>query len=255
MSNRAARLTSFLLFFPGLAAASQQAALPPLSYAVPAGVHMFVSWRGTPERAAIDDLYLRAAKRLWDSGVVWDIFDLITTKAPAEEREKVRVAVEKVLAALGKVDWASAIGREGVFAFRFGMPMPDYIVLGRCPEADLDRNLQGLRGLLGEIASLAPEALEIREGSSGGSETTSLLVKNAPIGIQVARVKGTLVLGIGQSLFASTLHLLGAGDGQGSIGKAPSFGKALALLPRERDEEGYLDIAGMCGVFSGGIMA
>ncbi len=254
MSNHAARLTAFLFFFPGLASASPQA-VAPLTHAVPAGVHFIATWRGTPERAAIDDLYLRAGKRLWDSGVAWDLFDLVSAKAPAEHRDRARAAVEKVLAALGKVDWGTAFGQEGAFAFRFGIPMPEYLLLGRCPEAGLEQSLQGLRGLLGEIASLAPDALEVREGSGGGSETTSLVAKGAPIGIQVARVKGTIVLGFGQSLFASTVHLLGAGDCQGSIGKAASYEKALSHLPRERDEEGYFDLAGMCGVFANGITA
>ncbi|HKB15936.1 MAG TPA: hypothetical protein VKF62_07710, partial [Planctomycetota bacterium] len=233
--------------------ASAQGAATPLSYAVPAGVHFIASWRETPERAAIDDLYFRAAKRLWDSGVVWDLLDLASAHAPSAKRAQIRATVERVLAALGKVDWAGAFGREGAVAFRFGIPMPEYLFLGRCPEADLERNLQGIRGLLGEIASLAPEELEVREGSGGGSETTSLVVKDSPFGIQLGRGKGTLVLGIGQTLFASSLHLLGEGNGQGSIGKAAGFEKTLSLLPRERDEEGYFDIAGMCGVFSSGV--
>jgi len=259
LSRFRSRLFSLVLSLPLLAPAALAADENPVSFGVPADAHFFIRGVANPERDALDAKYVEATIRLWDSGILWDVVDLALSDASREEAEQVRGIVDQVLGMLGKVEWGKIFEKEFAFAYRLAMGPPEYVFLFRVPEAALEAYRGQLRGLLEDIASFAPEVMQVRDAEGSTGVRSSLVIQGAPanIGLYLGASSDTLVLATSQAMLASSTRLLRDGTGEGSIAKAPAFRRGLEKLgPAPAEVEMYIDTGGMIDFFSGmaGIM-
>ena len=102
---------------------------PGLGKNVPSTVHMYSNWKSTPATDAMAEPFLDAMRKLSDSGIGKDIFELATIELSSGEREEARKWTKEVVRLLGSVDWLSLVQTGGVFAFRMSVPIPECLLV------------------------------------------------------------------------------------------------------------------------------
>ncbi|MBN1441697.1 MAG: hypothetical protein JXA90_03260, partial [Planctomycetes bacterium] len=112
------------------------AAEPSLASIVPSDVHFYGHWRSTPEQSRLLEPYAKAVRRLVDSGIGRDIFDLATLDMPSWQRDEARAIAQRVIEIVKTPRWGKLIEKEIAGAFRLAIPLPEYLYLFRVPPED-----------------------------------------------------------------------------------------------------------------------
>lgn len=217
---------------------------------VPAGVHFYVSATSDDAGRRFNEPYSVAFQKLVDSGIGQDIFDLATMELGEGEREFVRTKVEAGFKLLGVPDWSAMVSREFGFAFRISIPIPEYIFLCRGEKGTAGQRWSELRSVLEGFAAFAPDVLSVTESTLSGAKVARLGAGGVPVGLSVASKNDTVVLSTSDILLDSTLRLMDAEDGAGSIAESPRYKASQEGLPPGTAKT-YFDLGGYIGFMRG----
>jgi hypothetical protein len=223
-----------------------------LLQAVPPDVHFFAhAKRGkSPDPGAAHAE--RAWKLLADSRVHRDIIDLCVIDLPEEKRQAIVGKIDRVLDLLGKVNWSLIAHEESVFAFKMGMPLPEYLVLFRVPKSEMDAQLAGMKEMISGFASMLGPIASVRDVQAAGGNVTILGLQGAPFGIAFGAVGDVLVISTSSQLATASMTRLSNG-GEGSLEKSERFQATMKSLPGPADAVTFVDIDGLMGAVTQGL--
>lgn len=218
---------------------------------VPAGANFYARTRMTPERTRLVEPYIEALRKLCDSGIDKDLFDLITLEMPDQRRAEAAAVASKVKEIVTAPRWGELLRREFAMAYRFSFPLPEYLYLFRCGDDAAGERRAELRRLLEGIASFAPGTLQVRDSSKLGAEVSSLEAPGIPIGLHVASRGGVVAVATSEAFLDRALELGESGDLSGSIARDERFRTALAGLEGRSESQVYFDLPGYVKFVSG----
>ncbi len=225
---------------------------------VPAGVHFYGNWTPTAASGRFNQPFGEAWKKLVDSGIGEDIFDLVTLELGSDMRETARAKVAHFFKLLSAPDWSALASKELVFAFRISIPIPEYLVLCRGENGTADTRVGELRQLLEGVAAFAPEFLSVTDSTLNGAKVVRLGAGDVPVALSVASKGGVVAISTSDILLDSSLRLMDAEDASDSIVESQRFRDSQTGLPEEAmgksffDFGGYTDfIRGMMGMAQG----
>lgn len=263
------RLIGFVAaaFIVGLFPSASRAELDlkrfPLSRAIPADAFIAVAARANPERAYLDEYWGEVIQAFMDSGVLDDVWDLITNAMNEEQLETVEDVRDRFGELCQRVDWCDLFGGEMVHAGRFSMTAPmgspyQGFIMGRMDKQRAAANYEALLALMKELIAFAEargakSALTLTETEEDGVSIAGLTPEGAPFA----------VIGIARRDDIITVHLMGAQYVQegfallrGDSKKQPlietkRFKNAFKDLPPAEDELVFFDFSGLMNGVSG----
>jgi len=252
-----------------LVRAAHAAPLPPeftLGQYVPHDVWMYVHVVENPERKWIETRWHEIFQSLKESGIDRDIKGLIFSFLNDEQRSKVQAQIDKTFALLTRVRWADLIRKELVIAERVTPEgVYDYLVLVRGSPGSATGNMQGLRDIIKELATIT-DKLAVTERKVHDMVSIALGYRESPTektqDFATIWQKGDVIAfalippgGEGGRLSMSedvSGLMSGAGDKKALI-DAPRFREAVAQVSVPSDTICYFDIHllmdGMEGMF------
>ena len=132
----------------------------PLTKAVPADAFITVAGRGNPEQKFLEVYWAEVGRTFLDSGILEDIWDLVTESASDEEVDQIEDAKEQLSELLKGVAWGELFSKEMIYTGRFRSPAGgpgltfEGLLIGRLDEKQAASNYAGLKALLEEIVKL-----------------------------------------------------------------------------------------------------
>ncbi|MEK6643469.1 MAG: hypothetical protein AABZ08_06125 [Planctomycetota bacterium] len=273
MSNRklsifVAILTAGILIQPALG--QTDLSKFPLTKGIPDDVFIAVATRGNSERAFLDDHWKRVWKSFHESGVIGDVWEMISDAMDDDQVEKVDEIREEFSGLCQAVKWGEIFGKESVHAGRYVMPAVgspyEGILLGR---VDKDKSAVAY----GAMKAILEELVRLIESNGGqGTVAVTEIHKDdftmavfgpngmSNLGIGVGYWKDVIVIGFGGlGMMEDSVKLLkGTGDGKALI-NTDRFKSAFSKLPPAEDELVFWDLSNalgqvkeLMGVFDGG---
>jgi len=224
---------------------------PSLASIVPEEVHFFVNWQNTEEREQLLKPYLRAFKRLVDSGIGKDIFELATMEMSQGQREQALHWIGQIFSLLKTPNWKALLGGEGALAFRISVPIPEYVVLFRVTEQTAGERQAEFRKLFSSIAQFAPGTLAVTDTTRLGAKISRLELAGVPFALVAASKKDMVALSTSDFLLDGVLGLMDSKDGSGSIAKAGRFTSGFQGLAEPEDSQVFFDLPGYLGFIKG----
>ncbi len=234
---------------PAIPAAEDGA--PSLAKIVPAEVHFFANWKYSQERDQIAKQYLRAFRRLIDSGIGRDLFDLATLDQSPEMREQARNWIRQILDILKTPNWKALIKDEVAFSFRLSVPIPEYMMLFRVPADTAGERQAEFQKLFSKVAEFAPEQLAVREVERLGAKLLRLELMGAPFSLVVASKRDIVAISSSDFLLDGVLSLMDSKDASGSLAKSSRFSSGFQGLSAPEDGQIFFDFPGYLGFIKG----
>jgi hypothetical protein len=210
---------------------------------IPASVHSYGRWRLTPAEKRLLAPFGRAVKKLVDSGIGADLFDLATLELSDEKRTEVRAVTERILRLLGTPSWGALVEHEVALGARVALP-PEYVVLFRVPESEVANRRAELKKLFEGVREFAPDALAVDDSERLGAGVTSLAFTGAPFALSVGAKRDVIAIATSNVFLDETLALMDVEDGAGSIVRDPRFLAAVEGLGPRDGFESFVDIKG-----------
>ena len=132
----------------------------PLTKAVPADAFILVAAKHNPDRKFLEDYWAEVFKAFKASGIMDDVWDLITDKVSDEQLDKIEKTREQFTTLFAKVDWADLFGKEMIYAGRLsgdltsGTPY-EGLLIGRMDSSKkAAANCESLKAILQEVVTL-----------------------------------------------------------------------------------------------------
>ncbi|MCZ6816626.1 MAG: hypothetical protein O7F76_07980 [Planctomycetota bacterium] len=220
----------------------------PLIRFVPSDVFVTVAARSNPERKFLDDYWGEVTKAFHDSGIVEDVFDMITDAVPDEDLDQVEEVVERFLELGGAVDWGDLCAKEMVYSGRFkpqmlmrGSPY-EGVLLMRMDAKKAKSNYTSLKAILDQVASLAKElgadegVVSVAESKVGDVTFAHLGVKPAPEAPQIP------IIGVGYRGDVVIMSISGPGLANDSVEMMKRSSEAEALVNTKRFKGAFKDL-------------
>jgi len=253
-SSLFATIGLFLTAVPALQADDVQIARDVvISKAVPSDVFIFVAGRHNPEQEFLEKAWGEVFEELQKSGVIGDIFTLMTGSMSAEDAAEFEKTTDRIKELADGVEWDKLASREFVFAGRMGVPMPEFMFIGRGPQEAVEKNHKGLRAILSEIEDQSEGAVTVADREEQGAKVSTLRPGNAPFSINIASRKDVMVIAMGDGLLKDALGLLEGKSEAKSLVSTSRFSGAFRKLPAAEDEWVFFDVAnllkGVRGIF------
>ena len=252
-----------VLFVPGMtvnrAVAQTDMSAFPLTKAIPADVFIAVATRANPEREFLDQYWGEVTKAFMDSGILTDVWDLITDAVPDEQIDEVEDIADRFGTLTKKVDWAALFQKEMVFAQRFhsspqGSFYAEGVILGRIDKQKAPANYAALKSILDEIVKLIETkagkgTVSVKEVKRDGFTIATLASPKAPgLGVHLALWNDVIIFGYGGSgMIDESIALLKGSAKKPGLVTTPRFKNAFAQLPPAEDELVFWDIHRMFG--------
>lgn len=244
MRQTAAAL-AFVLALGSAAAPARAQESAPLLRAVPADVHFYThgTTPQTPDPATL--AFGRMMSSLCESGIHRDILDLVSAEVPEEARARIAAAVDEALRLLGGVDWNLLVERESAFAFRLGVPMPEYLILFRVPRDEAPKQVAALKDMLSGLIAMTGMTPSVQEAERTSGKMTLISLPGVPVQLAMGAVGDAIVVATSANLGASAMSKLAGGTDEGSILGSESAKKATGGLPQSRYGVEYVDLDAM----------
>lgn len=224
---------------------------PRLGSYIPADVHFFGDWVGNDAVRRIQKPVLDAMRRLRDSGIVKDVFDLATMELGENERDEARKVVRRVLELMGTPSWKKLCRHEVALAFRIQMPFPEYLVLFRVPSEEIQARHDEFRKTLEGVASFAPDTLTVSDSENGPLKVLTLTAPGMPVALSVAAGKGMVAMCTSPRLLDECASLAGSEDASNSVLQRGNVRELVRDLPDDAVGISRFDLAGYFGFFKG----
>lgn len=217
----------------------------PLLRAVPGDVHFYTHAAApqSPDPATL--AFGRMMSSLCESGVHRDVLELVSADVPADQREKIVAAVDEAFRLLGGVDWKLLVERESAFAFRLGVPMPEYLVLFRVPRDKAAAQVAAMKDMFSGLIRMTGMEPSVQEAERTSGKMTLVSLPGVPVQIALGAVGDALVVATSANLGASAMSRLAGGSDEGSILASDSARAATGGLPPSRYGVEYVDMDAM----------
>jgi hypothetical protein len=229
----------------------------PLTKAVPADVFITVAAKKNPERKFLDDYWAEVHKAFMDSGILENVWDLITDKVSDEQLDKIEGLREQFGTLCAKVDWGELFGGEMIYAGRMspvvanGSPYEGLLIgrLGSGKKAAA--NCEHLKAILQEIANLVEaeggeKSVSLGEVEIEGVKFTTFGPDVIPQLICLGNREDLIIVSIfNRSMLQDSLALLkGSSKAKGLI-ETEKFKAAFKQLPAAEDKLVFWDSSQM----------
>lgn len=218
----------------------------PLASCAPPDAYLLVAARHNPERDFLDQYYARVFDAVTKCGAIDEIWELITSTQDPDAVEQADAMIDKANKLLHGVEWGELFKHEFVYVGRVGFPAWEHAAIGRGPDAMIEKNFAGLKSIITEIVKLVGAPASLDESRIEGADVCQLRFgEQVPFSFYIARRKGLIMLGLGNSLRDDVLkRLAGKADTPGLV-DSPRFKAAFAALPPAEDDLMFFDVTRM----------
>ncbi len=231
----------------------------PLTRAIPADVFIAVAARGNAEREFLDAHWHRVFKAFHESGVVGDVWEMISDAMDDEQLEKVDEIREKFSGLCKAVNWGELFSKESVHAGRYVVPAAgspyEGILLGRL---DKEKSVQSYAA----VKSIMEELVRLIEANGGQGMSVTEVHKDdftmavfgptalPSLGVAVGYWKDVIIFGFGGlGMMEDSVKLLKGSKDVKALVDTDRFKGAFAKLPPAEDELVFWDTSNMFGKF------
>lgn len=213
----------------------------PLSRHVPADVYFLSASRHNPENEFIDAYMAKVWRAFEESGISEAVWDLISENVTDEQAEEAEKMIAKCRALCSGVDWGSLFGDEVIVTGRVSFPSWETIFVLRNAKSKPQKNFEGLRAIVREIAALAPDQLVVIESDFEGAKLCALSFgKEVPVSINVGLRRDVVFMSLGDSLLKDYLRAMSSSD-RPTLVKTERFRTAFAKLAPPESEISFFD--------------
>ncbi len=214
----------------------------PLLRGVPADVHFFTHGVTPKSPDPASEAFSRAASRFVESGAHRDLARLLMLRLPADARAQAAAAADEAFRLVGAVDWSLLIEKEVAFAFKLGMPFPEYLFLFRVPPDRAAEEIAALGDCIRGLVRLGGAEVAAREAERTTGKMTVLSMPGGVVEIALASVGDALVVSTNVNLAATSMSKLAGGTDDGTVLGKEAVARATAGLPQVRDSVEYFDV-------------
>jgi hypothetical protein len=215
----------------------------PLTKAIPADVFIAVAARENPEQKFLKEYWAEVGEAFFESGVLDDLWELITDQVPDEELDKIENMKEQFSTLCGEVEWGALFGKEMIYAGRFssgpltGSPY-EGLLIGRLEsKKQAAANCTALKAILKEVVELVEaqageKVVALGETEVEGQKFTTFGPAFMPQMISLGGQDDLIILSLfNRSMLQESMALLkGASKKQGLV-ETPRFKQAFKELP------------------------
>ncbi|MBI5762798.1 MAG: hypothetical protein HZA51_04650 [Planctomycetes bacterium] len=229
----------------------------PLTRAIPADVFIAVAARGNAERDFLDAHWHRVFKAFHESGVVGDVWEMISDAMDDEQVEKVDEIREKFSGLCKDVNWGELFAKESVHAGRYVLPAAgspyEGILLGRL---DKEKSVKAY----GAVKAIMEELVRLIEANGGQGMAVTEIHKDdftmavfgpsalPSLGVAVGYWKDVIIFGFGGlGMMEDSVKLLKGSKDVKALVDSERFKGAFAKLPPAEDELVFWDMSNMFG--------
>ncbi|UCG15351.1 MAG: hypothetical protein JSV19_08625 [Phycisphaerales bacterium] len=210
---------------------------------IPDDCWMYTHVVNNPDARFISEHWAPVFEALKNSGIENDLRNFFIGILPTEDdRAAFDAFWQRSWDLVRGVRWGDLVDREFAFAQRYSNPMmvPDVIFLCRPKPATLDANVQGLKAILDNLASLSDTA-SVTQEELHGAAVWSLNIVNVPFTFHLFNKDDVVGIIMGQRALRHTLALLEGTKGPTAIVDSPRFTRAVAEVPPPEDSVAYFD--------------
>ncbi len=237
-----------------------------LCRAAPADAFITVAGRGNSEREFLNQYWNGVTAAFWESGIVTDVWDLITETVPDENLAEIEEIKERFSELCDKVNWGELFEKEMLYSARFASIAPsapamyEGLVIGRLKNAEAaSRNYEALHAILTELSKLIeakagkPALIVTTESRKDGLTLAKASLPEMPfMEFNVGVRKDTIFITFGSpQILADALTNLSDDKGAKRIIETPRFSTAFATLPAAEDSLVFFDVERMMSTFRG----
>lgn len=229
----------------------------PLTRAIPADVFIAVAGRGNSERDFLDAHWHRVFKAFHESGVVGDVWEMISDAMDDEQLEKVDEIREKFSGLCKAVNWGELFAKESVHAGRYVLPAVgspyEGVLLGRL---DKEKSVQSYAA----VKAIMEELVRLIEANGGQGMAVTEIHKDdftmavfgpsalPSLGVAVGYWKDVIIFGFGGlGMMEDSVKLLKGSKDVKALVDSDRFKGAFAKLPPAEDELVFWDMSNMFG--------
>lgn len=235
-----------------------------LAKAAPADTFILVAARTNSERAFLDEYWGEVHQAFMDSGILSDIWEMVSDKVPDEALDEFEEVSERVGELCGKVQWCSLFEKEFVHIGRFINPAeiklrtPPYegLLMGRMASAQAaQENYDALKEIAAETGKLIQKhtqaAVEVAERKESGGQVTAIRFQSG-YGLSIGRRDDVILLGLGRDAIVNeAFGLLSGSTSAKGMTDSSRFRKAFDQLPPAEDTFVFFDVDRMLSAISG----
>lgn len=228
-----------------LAALAADARPASLGEYIPGDAWVYIRSIPMPSRQFLAEPSARVWKAVQASGIDQEIFHLVSSNLPPQERDEFEKSWNMLLETVRGIDWHALLAGERVFAERFGGLLPEFFVLTRPAKESCPANVAGIAKLLRQISELAGENATFKQDTREGVSIWALETANAPVGLYLLSKDDVIGLVTGQRAAEDVAALLCGKSKQPSIEHNERFQAALREVPAAEFSVGYVDFAAL----------
>ncbi len=235
-----------------------------LAKAAPADAFILVAARHNAERAFLDEYWAEVHRTFVDSGILSDVWEMISDKVPDEALDEFETVSERVGELCSKVQWSSLFEREFVHIGRFINPkeiklhsLPyEGLLLGRMADAKAAKqNYDALKEIAAETAGLIQKhtqtTVDANERKQSGGRVTTIRFHGG-FGLSVARRDDVILFGLGRDAIVNdALALLDGSSSAKGMTDSKRFRAAFDQLPPAEDSFVFFDTDRMLSGIAG----
>lgn len=227
----------------------------PLIKAAPADVFITVAGKANPERKFLDDYWAEVSRAFVDSGVMGDLWELISDRIPDEELDKVEDIKEQFSTLCGKVAWGELFHAEMIYTARMtpltgpGSPYEGLLIGRMKGKKQATENRKSLTAILQEIAKLVEAehgegALSFGEREVEGVKFTTFGPTVLPNLVSLGCKDDLLIIALfNRGLLDDALALMKGASKKPGLIETDRFKKAFKGLPPAEDMVVFWDAA------------
>jgi len=213
-----------------------------LAKAVPADSWLYFHFARNPEREFLEKHWSHVWEAVAAANFHQDIKRMFMKNMETEEdQEEFLEHWNKAVELFNNVDWGDLTKQECVLFTQQVVPLPEFTVLFKPQAQTAQRNLQGLKDILKELANLG-EGVQLKEGELPGGASWTLSCAEYPVSLCLFQYKEEVIgLATSPQSASAAMEAL-AGDGKSSLGETERFKKAAASVPQPEDCIVYVDM-------------
>lgn len=225
----------------------------PLAKAIPDNVFIAVAERSNPERQFLDDYWAEVTQAFVDSGVLTDVWDVLSDYVPDENLDEFEDAAGRLCELSGEVDWGSIFGKEFVHAGRMDLkagPSPyTGLFMGRSDKDQAKANYTALKMMLDRISVdllgklLGEGAATMTERQDEGVAISTLRLRDLPqLSLHVAYRDDVILISFwDDSMLNESIALLKGSSKVKRLSETARFQDAFSQLPPAEDTMVFFD--------------
>jgi hypothetical protein len=224
--------------------AEESSAVPgSLARYVPADVWMVFAEVATPEREFVAAHWARVHRALASCGIDREFRAAIRASLPEGERTAFDQTWDRLVGAIGKVNWRDLAAHEVIVAERFAGIFPDIFVILRPAAETRAENIAALSEIFQTVGNFNTNGqLTLTQEKRQGVTVCALDLCGAPLGVYLLHKDDVIAIVVGKAGKDDTIALL-SGQGQvKSLLDNPRFREALREMPAAEYAYSFLDL-------------